>query len=259
MKIPILLYHELFDTELNRERYAISREEFERQIRYLSENGFQSLSIDNFCNPQNSVNKNRRSIIITFDDGNFSDYSIAFPMLKKYGLVATFFVTVNWIGTKNFVNWSHLREMVAEGMSIQSHGLTHSFLCDLDIDNLRKELFESKNVLEENLKMPVEFISIPGGFFSKRVLSMAREGGYKGACTSIPGMNSPNSSKKKFTVLYRFVMTQKISFQDFKEIVHGNQKQIVLYKSQHYLKSSIKRILGSRRYYTLWSKFFREV
>ncbi len=102
MKIPILLYHELFNAKFNRERYAINKEEFERQIKYLSENGFQSLSVGNFCNFQNSIDIDRKGIIITFDDGNFSDYSIAFPILKKYGFVATFFITVDWIGTKNF-------------------------------------------------------------------------------------------------------------------------------------------------------------
>ncbi len=259
MKVPILLYHALFDKEFNRERYAIGKEEFERQIRYLFENGFQSLLVDEFCHSKNYTDEVKKNIIITFDDGNYSDYSIAFPILKKYGFVATFFVTVNWIGTKNFVNWSHLKEMATEGMSIQSHGLTHSFLSDLSIDNLHKELFESKNILEDNLNMSVEFISIPGGFFSKKVLSMAKNGGYKGVCTSTPGTNVLNSSKKEFTILNRFVMTQKMYFQDFKAIVHGSQKKIILYKSQHYLKSSIKKILGSRRYYTLWSKFFREI
>ncbi len=259
MKIPILLYHQLFDQERNRERYAISKEAFEGQINYLSENRFRSLSVNGLCKPHNTIDKNGKGIAITFDDGNYSDYSIAFPILKKYGFIATFFVTVNWIGTKNYMNWSHLREMVAEGMSVQSHGLTHSFLSDLSIDNLHKELIESKNILEDNLNMPVEFISIPGGFFSKKVLSMAKNGGYKGVCTSVPGMNVLNSSKKEFAVLNRFVMTRKIPFQDFKSIVHCNQKQIAFYKAQHYLKSIIKRILGSKRYYSVWSKFFREV
>lgn len=168
MKVPILLYHTLLNKELNREKYAINIEEFERQLQYLSENQFQSLLIDDFMGSQNSINRNKKGIVITFDDGNYSDYSIALPILNKYGFVATFFVTVNWITTKNYLDWSHIKEMIAYGMSIQSHSLTHSYLTDLSKGDLFRDLSESKNILEEKLNIPVKFLSIPGGGFFKK-------------------------------------------------------------------------------------------
>ena len=256
MKIPILLYHALFNNEeLSKEKYAVNKGEFEKQIEYLAENGFQSLLVDDFCKPYNAADRNRNAIVITFDDGNYSDYSIAFPILKKYGLVATFFVITNWIGTKNFADWSHLKEMIENGMSIQSHSLSHSHLPDLSFDNLYKEVNESKNILEEKLNMIVNAISLPGGFCSRKVLNMAKDVGYKTVCTSVPGMNRIDSQEKQFSVLNRFAITRKTSFQGFKAIVHGDQKQLALYKVQHYLKSGAKKILGSKRYSTIRSKF----
>lgn len=259
MRIPILLYHKLFDNEFNRERYAIRKEEFERQIQYLSENGFQSLSVENFCNAKDSINEKKRAIIITFDDGNFSDYSISFPILNKYGFIATFFVTVGWVGNKNYVNWSHLKEMVSEGMSVQSHGLTHCFLSALDKNTLRKELIESKIRLEDKLNRPIEYISMPGGFYSKIVLNIVKESGYKGVCTSRPGMNDINYYPKKFYILNRFVMTKEIDIKKYKMITSGDKNRIVIFKAQYYFKSMIKRIIGSRRYYEIWKKYFRKV
>jgi len=259
MKIPILLYHALFDKEISREKYVISKEEFERQMRYLSENSFQSLSINDFCEPHNPIGNNRKGIVVTFDDGNYSDYSVAFPILKKYGFVATFFVTVNWIATKNYINWPNLKEMIKNGMFIQSHSLTHSSLSDLSLDNLYKELRESKDMLEEKLDTPVRFLSIPGGFFSKKVLSMAKDVGYKGVCTSMPGLNVLKSQKNDFIELGRFVITRKTSFKNFRAIVHGDPKHIAVCKSQYYFKTVIKKILGNMKYYEIWNKFFREV
>jgi len=259
MKIPILVYHALFDKDLSRENYSINKEEFERQIRYLSENGFRSFLIDDFFRTHKAIDSNRKGIAITFDDGNISDYSVAFPTLKKYGFVATFFITVNWIGTRNFVNWQHLKEMIKDGMSIQSHSLTHSFLSDLSTVNLYKELYESKNIIEENLDKTVRFISIPGGFFSKKVLNMAEDVGYKGAYTSVPGLTMLDSKEMEFTLLNRFVITRKTSFQNFKDIVGEDWRYITTCKAQYYLKAGIKKILGNQKYYAIWSKFFREV
>jgi len=258
MKIPILIYHALFHKTVKKEKYALSGEDFERQIQYLSEEGFQSLSLDDFWKPHNHTAPDRKGVVITFDDGNLSDYSIAFPILKKYGFTATFFATVNWISTENYVTWSHLKEMVSENMSVQSHSLSHSFLSDLNLRDLYKELRESKNMLEENLNIPVTHLSLPGGFCSKKVFRMAKDLTYRGVCTSMPGLNTLNSQAREFVILNRFLITRETSFNHFKAIIDKDRKYIASQKTQYYLKLGMKKILGSKRYYKIWSTFFRE-
>src|SRR5262245_53593175 len=66
-------------------------------------------------------------IIFTFDDGNASDHHVAFPLLQAAGGSADFFVTPRQVGTPGYATWSELREMADHGMSIQSHGLDHSY------------------------------------------------------------------------------------------------------------------------------------
>jgi peptidoglycan/xylan/chitin deacetylase (PgdA/CDA1 family) len=173
-KIPILLYHALFEGKANTEKYAIATDTFEQHINYLSEEGFGSISFNTFLNGFQPL-PNKKYVIITFDDGNYSDYSIAFPILQKYGFVATFFVTVGRIGTRDYLDWDHLKEMIDGDMSIQSHSLNHLFLSDLSKDNLCKELTESKRIIEEKLSA-VHFISLPGGFYSLQVLKAHRRG-----------------------------------------------------------------------------------
>jgi peptidoglycan/xylan/chitin deacetylase (PgdA/CDA1 family) len=259
MKVPILLYHALFECGLKKEKYAIKEAEFEQQIRYLSAKGFQSLLLGDLFKSHAAVNNDNKSVAITFDDGNHSDFSLAFPILKKCGFVATFFITVNYIGNENYVSWANLSEMLAGGMSIQSHSLNHVFLSDLSEENIYSELNESRNILRDRLKSEIKFISLPGGFFSKRVLTVAKSIGYEGVCTSIPGMNIVGEGKRGPTLLLnRFVITRETSFEKFKAIVNGDRKYRAACKAQHYFKAGMKKILGSQRYYELWYKFFRE-
>jgi len=255
-KIPILLYHALFEGRAHTEKYAVAMDTFDQHINYLSEKGFESISFNAFLDGF-QPDPRKKYIIITFDDGNYSDYSIAFRILKRYGFVATFFVTIGRIGTRHYLDWDHLKEMVDGDMSIQSHGLNHLFLSDLSNDNLQKELTESKKILEDKFSLPVHFISLPGGFYSRRVLKAAQGAGYKGVATSDPGLNRLETLEEELKLYKRFVITRKIRMDGFQEIVHAhllfNAKSQVVYQ----LKSMAKKILGSRGYYMIWSRWFK--
>jgi peptidoglycan/xylan/chitin deacetylase (PgdA/CDA1 family) len=258
MGIPILLYHEVFRDELKEEKYAIGVEDFKRQMAYLSENNFIGLALEDFIKGDRRADNSGKYIVITFDDGNVSDYTIALPVLKNYGLCATFFVTTNRISKKNYLDWMHLKEMIAGGMSIQSHGLNHSFLSELNRNSLYKELFESKNELQSNLNIPVDFISLPGGFCSKAVLKMAEEVGYRGICNSVPGLNKMSEKMRGLIVLRRFAITKRINLQKFKAIVNGDWSYISACKAKNHFKAGIKRILGAQLYYSIWSKYLKK-
>ena len=255
-KIPILLYHALFEGRAHTEKYAVAMDTFDQHINYLSEKGFESISFNAFLDGF-QPDPRKKYIIITFDDGNYSDYSIAFRILRRYGFVATFFVTVGRIGVRHYLDWDHLKEMVHGNMSIQSHSLNHFFLSDLSNGNLQKELTESKKILEDKFSLPIHFISLPGGFYSWRVLKAAQGAGYKGVATSGPGLNRLGTLEEEFKLYKRFVITRKIRMDGFQEIVHGhllfNAKSQVVYQ----LKSMAKKVLGSRGYYMIWSRWFK--
>jgi len=255
-QVPVLLYHALFQGNANPEKYAIARDEFERHIRYLSENRFICLRFDDFLNGHWNE-QNKKYIIISFDDGNFSDYSCAFPILKRYSMTATFFVTVNRIGADHYLEWQHIKEMAEGGMSIQSHSFNHVFLSDLDSKKLHTELYESKKILEQNLLRSIDFIALPGGFNSQKVLRSAEDVGYKGVVTSCPGLNRLKYKKEGFLHFNRFVITRKTQMHSFKNIVNANALYVLKSRMSYDLKLLAKKILGSKRYYQLWSTFIK--
>ena len=257
MGIPILLYHALYDRESNRERYSIRKEAFEDQMRYLSETGVQSLLLDEFFSIQQASERERKKIAITFDDGNESDYSIALPILKKYGLKATFFITVERISKNNYLSWSQLMKMNDHGMSIQSHGLTHAFLNCLTEGDAQRELLESKQEIQGRLGTEVNYFSLPGGFSSPFVLDLVEEAGYQGVCTSGPGLNLPGPGGEGLRIFKRMNMTKRISLGNFQRAAGGKRGYVARRRAEDLLKNGFKRVLGSNAYYSIWSKFFK--
>jgi peptidoglycan/xylan/chitin deacetylase (PgdA/CDA1 family) len=255
-KVPMLLYHALVTGEDNAENYAITRSEFERHIRYLSDHGFESLTCDDVMNG-GTLDPGKKYVLITFDDGNISDYLNALPVLLRYGFVATFFVTVNRIGTDQYVDWPHLMDMREKGMSIQSHSMNHVFLSDLDANLLQREIAGSKKVLEEMLSLSVQYLSLPGGFTSRRVLRAVREAGYAGVVTSSPGYNSVGGRRGRPFAFRRFAVTRKTTMDELRKIVNGDSLTGAAHRLLYITKSLAKKVLGSRSYYRIWSKYFK--
>ena len=147
---------------------------------------------------------------ITFDDGYENNYSQAFPLLKKYGLRATFFITTDFIdrtiGPEAFgyaepkigpMCWDEIREMRLEGMRIGSHTRTHVNLARSDSDRLKAELLDSKRRIEEMAGYRVSDLAYPygnKGSYNTAVKDAVKEAGYEHAYTNIMGSNEPGHS-----------------------------------------------------------------
>ncbi|MGO4076030.1 polysaccharide deacetylase family protein, partial [Staphylococcus aureus] len=63
----------------------------------------------------------KKSVLITFDDGYTDNYTKAFPILKQYEMKATIFMIEQSIGRPNHLTDEQMDEMMAHGISIESH------------------------------------------------------------------------------------------------------------------------------------------
>ncbi len=260
-KIPILLYHDLESIDCPNEKSNLAAKEtvvdidnFESQIRYLAENNYETISINDFF--QYIDNKQEKKlagkIIITFDDGHYSNYKLAFPILVKYGFKATFFITTNWINQQFHLTNEQIREMAGNGMEICSHGLTHNFLSEMNAEEIKFEFSESKKILEYITKQPVNYIAFPGGHYNSKVLSLLKVSGYKGACSCLQGLNS---SKTNQWLLKRIEIRKDVSADQFKHIF--NPLNIIFYQIIDSLKGLFRRAIGLKTYSNVRSKLYK--
>jgi peptidoglycan/xylan/chitin deacetylase (PgdA/CDA1 family) len=139
--------------------------------------------------PNEFIQGQKPRIGITFDDGYASDFDIALPILQERSLPATFFIVPSFIGRPGFLTWRQVKELADAGMSIGSHTLNHSWLSELATEDLRKELLTSRRLIEDVIWRPVELISLPGGYYNRKVLETSFESGYRLVGTSVPGVN----------------------------------------------------------------------
>ena len=181
-KILVLNYHQIQNKSTP---LSITLADFDAQMSYLLAQGYVSITPDELYSGLNGeLELPKKPVLITFDDGYADNYTNAFPILKRYNMRATIFVIPAFVGVyQNYLTWDELREMEDGGITIESHTMHHYKLEELPDDEIRSELLNSKQILEENLGHSIEFLAYPTGTYNLHIAGIAKEVGYKGAFT----------------------------------------------------------------------------
>jgi peptidoglycan/xylan/chitin deacetylase (PgdA/CDA1 family) len=179
---------------------------------------------------------------LTFDDGAASDYTHVFPALCELKLRATFFVVPSRVDTPGHVTWAQLREMVAAGMEVGSHSLTHPFLDRLDAAGLRREFGVSKTILEDRLGSAVRAASLPRGWEPPGLEPVLRELGYRVFCTSRVGWWHPGDRP---LAVPRIGVRRGMTVEEFVAILTAERRALWRLQAIEAAKTAAKVCLGS--------------
>ncbi len=206
---PIFLYHHVSPDR------DITPDGFERQMRHLLDQGYQSMMLGEIVAiTEGRTPAGQPGFAVTFDDGYLDNWIYAFPILKKLRLKATMFLVTDRVeatpprqatsapDTKTrerepggFVAWSEVKEMIASGLvEIGSHTMTHRhFRRQETYDDLRRELNESKSIIEAKTGAPCRHLAWPWGDYERAWLPVVRELGFQSAVTTRGGANTTGS------------------------------------------------------------------
>lgn len=254
--VPVLMYHALEDAEHpagakepGEQLYVLQVNQFREQMEYLHRQGYRACLLDELENMEAWPEK---AVVLTFDDGHESNYTLALPILLKYGFKAHFFITTGWIGTPNYLTEDQIRELHRRGMGIGSHGVTHRFLSDLPAQEVDSELSVARQRLQEITGGTVCTLSFPGGRMNDNVCARATELGYSLVCSSEPSACkdiSPN------TPIPRFAISERTSVSDFSSLMLNGESfsKVARYR----FLAGFKLILGNRLYERLRGIFLR--
>ena len=202
--LPILTFHALDDQP---SVTSFSPRTFRRGIARLHERGYQAMSLLEVVDClHHNVPFLKRSLVITFDDGYQSVYEHAFPVLQRYGMPATVFLTVGEKGTtkasgrlpglegRSMLSWQEIREMQGSGITFGAHTLTHPDLTRLTMERIESEICDSKTVIEDALSAPVTCFAYPYGRYDTRSCEIVRRH-FASACSDTLGLVSAGSDR----------------------------------------------------------------
>jgi len=175
----------------------VSPETFDRQMSFLKRHKYNIVPLETLANLIKEKEKiPPKTVAITLDDGYRDNYTNAFPILKKYNLPATIFIIVEEVGRPlgDRLSWGEIKIMQDSGIiTFGSHTLGPTPLINIKSDEeLKRQIFDSKRVLEEKLGREVRLFSYPEGMFNAKIRQMVIEAGYTCAVATNPGKYYPD-------------------------------------------------------------------
>jgi len=177
---PILLYHHI-DPEQTNPRYNVLPEVFAAQMQALDDWGYTTITAKQLIK---AITKGEalppRPIVITFDDGHYSVYEYAFPIMQEHGFFGVTYIVANRLKSYGFTGAPQLEEMISAGWEVGSHSYSHSDLT-LDHSIAFNEIFVSRDTLSQTLSKPVKTFAYPYGKIDSYVISRTMKWGYLGA------------------------------------------------------------------------------
>lgn len=171
-RLPVLMYHNV-SSDLDKEKgLTISKDKLEMHFKYLVNKGYITCF---FSELERNFNKKERNIIITFDDVTENQLLYAYPLLKKYGLKATFFIPFFYVDKND--DWNVGKEKIMSVLQLQSlddsvvelghHSYIHPKYHELSIEAIENDLEKSFEFIDDNHLNVVKVIAYPYGKFPR--------------------------------------------------------------------------------------------
>jgi peptidoglycan/xylan/chitin deacetylase (PgdA/CDA1 family) len=209
--LRVLMYHKVNDLPGN--RMSISIRLFDEQMEQLRELGYRAVDLDAvLAHYRDGIALPDGAVLITFDDGYRDNLVNAAPILARHGYAAVQFVPIAYVGDSQplpherhlaahgvhnpTVDWGEIRELERYGVRVESHGISHRPLAELELDEAAREIAISKIKLEEKLGRQVRAFSYVKGSeadYKPVHPSLVRQAGYELAFTAVSGANTPES------------------------------------------------------------------
>lgn len=115
------------------------------------------------------IDKSKKMIALTFDDGPNYNTSKVIDVLNKYDIKATFFV----LGSRAINNKDILKKMADSGMEIGNHTYNHLLLTKYDENKIRSEIEDTSEVIYSATKKRPKLLRPSYGSVNNKIKKVA--------------------------------------------------------------------------------------
>ena len=245
----VLMYHAVPGSARSAQaadaHYSVARHRFVQQLAMMHELGLKPRSVRDLLNDP-AGRRVARPLALTFDDGHESNFA-AYAEIARLGGSADLFVNPSTVGMRGFLSWAQLRELAAQGASIQSHGQRHVFLDELPPEAVSEELALSRQRIADEIDVPATVFAPPNGRMPPGLIQLARELGYLAVCSSRVGLWRAGQDAE----IPRFAVLATTSDAQLRGWLLRTPWVMARSRARALLLDGAKKVLGRRAYVAL--------
>jgi len=164
-EVPVLCYHRI--SESAKGDYSVSPATFEAHMKVLADSGFRSVLPNQlydylvFNNPLPE-----KPVMISFDDSRTEHFTVAAPIMEKYGFRGAFFIMTITYNKKNYMSTEQIKELAEKGHTIGLHSWDHTMATKYKEEtDWQQQVVNPKAKLEGIMGKPVDYWAYPNGVY----------------------------------------------------------------------------------------------
>jgi peptidoglycan/xylan/chitin deacetylase (PgdA/CDA1 family) len=169
--VPILCYHQVRewtadDSEEDR-AYIMPPAILAAQLAYLRKEGYHGVSAAQvYAYYATGQPLPPKPVMLSFDDSDATQYTVARPLLRDYGFSATFFIMTVVLGNAGYMTPEQLLQLDREGFDLQPHTWDHHMITQYQTeDDWVRQIVAPRRYLEGLLGHPTPFFAYPFGIY----------------------------------------------------------------------------------------------
>ena len=245
--VPIFMYHSVLKNVASNEKYIVSLNNLEDDIKYLKENGYNTVLFADLMNyVKNGAELPQNPVMLTFDDGFYNNYAYLLPLLEKYNSKAIISIVGDYTDTaaetpdKNpayaYLDWEDCRTLLKSGhIELQNHSYSMHNLkgnrrgCKKLSDESEEEyhkIFENdigrlQTKMHDELGITPKLFTYPFGLISDASLSAVKDMGFEGSLSCSEGVSLVTREPE---CLYRLKRCNRVNNKGVRQILEELKK-----------------------------------
>jgi peptidoglycan/xylan/chitin deacetylase (PgdA/CDA1 family) len=185
-EIPILCYHQIRDwkpTDSKRAKdYIVPVEAFRNQMKMLADSGYKSILPDElFAYLTTGRPLPKKAMMLTFDDTDLDQYTIALPEMKKYGFKGVFFIMTVSLGRNHYMSKDQVKQLSDEGNTIGSHTWDHHNVKQYSGKDWEIQIDRPTRQLESITGKKILYFAYPFGLWNPQAIPELKKRGFVAA------------------------------------------------------------------------------
>jgi len=183
LQVPVLYYHHVAcapPTTSDPSLY-ICPDQFDAQMSYLHDQGWTTITTDQLADLISSREcPPAKEFVASFDDGPEDGYTNAAPILERYGMHGSFFVTTGLPDAERpgRITWDQMRDLISRGHAIGNHTETHLSLNKQSADVIQQQIEGAQVILQQQLGYRPRTFAYPYGRYTDLVMAQVAASGF---------------------------------------------------------------------------------
>ncbi|OON70048.1 polysaccharide deacetylase family protein [Hymenobacter sp. CRA2] len=181
-QVPILCYHQIRDWRAKDSKgakdYIVPVEQFKAQIKMLADSGYHTILPDQlYAYLTTGAKLPSKPVMLTFDDTDLDQFTVAKPTLDKYGYKAVYFVMTVSLGRPNYMSKAQVKQLSDEGNIIGSHTWDHHNVKKYQGKDWETQIEKPTKTLEEITGKKINYFAYPFGLWNPEAIPELKKRG----------------------------------------------------------------------------------